>query len=48
MQSLLNDPNPKSRPDYAANCDAAKMFIESRKDYNAKVKECVKKSLEDM
>eukprot|EP00826_Nyctotherus_ovalis_P011711 TRINITY_DN13051_c0_g1_i3.p1 TRINITY_DN13051_c0_g1~~TRINITY_DN13051_c0_g1_i3.p1 ORF type:complete len:161 (+),score=32.09 TRINITY_DN13051_c0_g1_i3:146-628(+) len=48
IQSLLNDPNPKTRPDYAANCVAAKMFVENRKEYNAKVRACAKKSLEDV
>ena len=43
MQSLLNDPNPKSAPKYAANSEAAKMLMTDPKSYFEKVKECAMK-----
>jgi ubiquitin-conjugating enzyme E2 G1 len=40
--SMLADPNDKS----PANIDAAVMWREKRDEYNKKVKECVRRSLE--
>lgn len=45
-KSLLNDPNPKSNPKHAANCEAAELLMRAPADYFARVKECAKKSLE--
>ena len=43
IQSLLTDPNPNS----PANGEAARLYRESRKDYDAKVKSVVEESWED-
>ena len=40
IQSLLHDPNPNS----PANAEAARLFSESRKDYNKRVRETVEES----
>ncbi|KAJ3275718.1 Ubiquitin-conjugating enzyme E2 2 [Terramyces sp. JEL0728] len=40
IQSLLHDPNPNS----PANAEAARMFSDSRKEYNKRVKETVEES----
>eukprot|EP01061_Rhynchopus_euleeides_P014761 TRINITY_DN25452_c1_g1_i1.p1 TRINITY_DN25452_c1_g1~~TRINITY_DN25452_c1_g1_i1.p1 ORF type:complete len:194 (+),score=75.57 TRINITY_DN25452_c1_g1_i1:163-744(+) len=43
IQSLLTDPNPNS----PANGEAARMYRESRKDYDMKVRSVVEQSWED-
>jgi ubiquitin-conjugating enzyme E2 A len=40
IQSLLSDPNPAS----PANSEAAKLFVDDRDAYHAKVRECVEES----
>ncbi|KAI9031259.1 ubiquitin-conjugating enzyme/RWD-like protein [Hyaloraphidium curvatum] len=40
IQSLLHDPNPSS----PANAEAARLFMENRKEYNKKVRETVEES----
>ncbi|OAJ43684.1 ubiquitin-conjugating enzyme E2 2 [Batrachochytrium dendrobatidis JEL423] len=40
IQSLLHDPNPNS----PANAEAARLFSDSRKDYNKRVRETVEES----
>ena len=40
IQSLLGNPNPNS----PANAEAARLFIENKKEYNKKVMECVENS----
>jgi ubiquitin-conjugating enzyme E2 A len=40
IQSLLHDPNPNS----PANVEAARLFSESKKEYQKKVKETVEES----
>ncbi|KAJ3338395.1 Ubiquitin-conjugating enzyme E2 2 [Gonapodya sp. JEL0774] len=40
IQSLLHDPNPAS----PANAEAARLFVENRKDYNRRVRETVEES----
>lgn len=42
IQSLLNDPNPKS----PANGEAAKLFEEDRAEYYRKVRQIIEKNLE--
>ena len=37
IQSLLSDPNPNS----PANSEAAKLYVENKKEYNKRVWECV-------
>jgi ubiquitin-conjugating enzyme E2 A len=37
----LSDPNPNS----PANAEAAKLFVDDRKEYNRRVKEIVEKSI---
>jgi ubiquitin-conjugating enzyme E2 A len=43
IQSLLSDPNPNS----PANSEAARLFMENRREYNRRVKEVVEASLKD-
>ncbi|KAJ3123164.1 Ubiquitin-conjugating enzyme E2 2 [Nowakowskiella sp. JEL0407] len=40
VQSLLHDPNPSS----PANAEAARLFVENKKEYNKRVKEVVEES----
>ncbi|KXS17958.1 ubiquitin-conjugating enzyme [Gonapodya prolifera JEL478] len=40
IQSLLHDPNPAS----PANAEAARLFVDNRKEYNKRVKETVEES----
>ena len=40
IQSLLGNPNPNS----PANAEAARLFIENKKEYNKRVMECVENS----
>ncbi len=40
IQSLLGNPNPSS----PANAEAARLFIENKKEYNKRVMECVENS----
>ena len=40
LQSLLDDPNPTS----PANAEAAKLFVENKKEYKKRVLECVENS----
>lgn len=40
IQSLLHDPNPNS----PANAEAARLFTESKKEYNKRVRETVEES----
>ncbi|KAH0487893.1 MAG: uncharacterized protein KVP18_002171 [Porospora cf. gigantea A] len=41
IQSLLTDPNPNS----PANQEAARLFIENRREYMRRVKQCAQDSL---
>jgi len=43
IQSLLSDPNPSS----PANSEAAKLFVEDRREYNRRVKEAVEATWKD-
>ena len=43
IQSLLSDPNPNS----PANAEAARLFVEDRREYDERVKQCVEKSWEE-
>jgi ubiquitin-conjugating enzyme E2 A len=43
IQSLLSDPNPNS----PANSEAAKLFVEDRREYNRRVKEAVEATWKD-
>jgi ubiquitin-conjugating enzyme E2 A len=43
IQSLLSDPNPNS----PANSEAARLYVEDRKEYNRRVKEVVEASWAD-
>ena len=44
IQSLFHDPNTKS----PANVEAAKLYDENREEYELRVKQCVKKSWNDI
>ncbi|KAG0420143.1 Ubiquitin-conjugating enzyme E2 2 [Dictyocoela roeselum] len=44
VQSLLNDPNVES----PANSDAASLYVEDRKEYLRRVRECVEDSWADL
>eukprot|EP01127_Copromyxa_protea_P019733 TRINITY_DN6474_c0_g1_i1.p1 TRINITY_DN6474_c0_g1~~TRINITY_DN6474_c0_g1_i1.p1 ORF type:complete len:163 (-),score=25.17 TRINITY_DN6474_c0_g1_i1:25-492(-) len=44
IQSLLNDPNPKS----PANAEAARLFETNKTEYNRKVTECVEETWESL
>ena len=43
IQSLLSDPNPNS----PANSEAARLFLENRREYNRRVKEVVESTWTD-
>ena len=43
IQSLLSDPNPSS----PANSEAARLFVEDRREYNRRVKEAVEATWKD-
>ena len=43
LQSLLNDPNPQS----PANSEAARLYVENKKEYAARVHAVVEASLEE-
>ena len=43
IQSLLSDPNPNS----PANGEAARLYVEDRREYTERVKQCVEKSWEE-
>mmetsp|Transcript_34333 Transcript_34333/g.96770 ORF Transcript_34333/g.96770 Transcript_34333/m.96770 type:complete len:158 (+) Transcript_34333:187-660(+) len=44
IQSLLSDPNPNS----PANSEAARLYQENKSAYSSRVKECVKRSWDDI
>lgn len=44
IQSLLGDPNPAS----PANAEAAKLFVENKREYEERVRQCVEKSWEEL
>jgi len=43
IQSLLGDPNPAS----PANAEAARLFVENKREYSKRVQQCVEKSWEE-
>ena len=43
IQSLLSDPNPNS----PANAEAARLFVEDKREYSNRVMSCVEKSWEE-
>ncbi len=43
IQSLLGDPNPNS----PANAEAARLFVENKREYCDRVSQCVEKSWEE-
>ena len=43
IQSLLGDPNPNS----PANAEAARLFVDNKREYVDKVQDCVQKSWEE-
>jgi ubiquitin-conjugating enzyme E2 A len=43
IQSLLGDPNPNS----PANAEAARLFVENKREYCDRVQQCVEKSWEE-
>jgi ubiquitin-conjugating enzyme E2 A len=43
IQSLLTDPNPDS----PANAEAARLFVENKREYYRRVRSCVEQSWED-